>query len=91
MPKKDTPNRDFDEMLLALATTRWQKAARVIGQIMTAVSEDDWPGDAFLSKRVQALVTAGKLESQGDLSRIRYSEIRLPQKSGRDVRGPREA
>ena len=90
MPTKETSNIDFDKMLLAQATERWKKVAMVISQVMMSVREEDWPGDIYLSKRLQALVASGQLESQGDLSRIGYSEVRLPQKSGRDVRGPSE-
>ena len=90
MPNKETSNIDFDRMLLERATERWQKAAMIIGRVMTSVGEDEWPGDTHLAKRLQALVAAGKLESQGNLSRIGFSEVRLPQKSGRDVRGPSE-
>jgi len=88
MAKEEASNIDFDELLLGRATARWQKAAMVIGKVMTDVSEADWPGDIYLAKRLQALVISGKLESQGDLSRIGHSEVRLPQKGGRDVRGP---
>jgi hypothetical protein len=77
---KETSSTDFDKALLQQATERWQKAAKIIGQVMMSVGEDDWPGDTYLAERLQALVTAGKLESQGDLSRIRFSEVRLPQK-----------
>jgi hypothetical protein len=80
MPNKETSNIDFDKMLLERATERWQKAARIIGQIMTEIGESDWPGDEYLAERLQALAASGALESQGDLSHIRLSEVRLPQK-----------
>jgi len=35
-------------------------------------------GDLVLSGRLQALAAAGRLESQGDLSQPRFSEVRLP-------------
>ena len=34
--------------------------------------------DVFYSQRARALVKAGKLESQGNLFFIRFSEVRLP-------------
>ncbi len=80
MPNKETSSTDYDEALLQQATERWQKAAKIIGQVMMSIGENEWPGDTYLAERLQALVTAGKLESQGDLSRIRFSEVRLPQK-----------
>lgn len=71
---------DFDLRLLAHATKNWQKAARVIGLILMEGDDEHWPGDEFLATRLKALVAAGKLESQGDLTKIRFSEVRLPQK-----------
>jgi hypothetical protein len=32
----------------------------------------------FLAARLRAFAAAGKIESQGNLFRIRYSEVRLP-------------
>ena len=36
--------------------------------------------DGALASRVSALCKAGRLESQGNLSKWRYSEVRLPAK-----------
>ena len=36
--------------------------------------------DIFYSQRVRHLVEEGKLESQGNLGYMRYSEVRLPSK-----------
>jgi hypothetical protein len=35
---------------------------------------------SFISDRIKALVKAERLQSQGNLNRPRFSEIRLPQK-----------
>jgi hypothetical protein len=68
----------FDDALFSNTSDRWLKAARVIGQTMAG----DWDdcrfqcGDTLLSVRLRALVEAGRLEGQGDLSRIQHSEVR---------------
>jgi hypothetical protein len=35
-------------------------------------------GEALLLARVRALVEAGRLQSRGDISKMRFSEVRLP-------------
>jgi hypothetical protein len=37
--------------------------------------------DIYFAQRVRHLVESGKLDSQGDLSRMRYSEVRRRQES----------
>ena len=71
----------FDEQLIANAEERWLKSARIIGQTMAKISDDsDYQvGDLLLATRVRALVKAGLLEGAGDLWRIQFSEVRLPQ------------
>ncbi len=69
----------IDDALLAKATHRFQKVARIIGQVMQSFS--DRPSgipDVYYAQRIAKLVNAGLLESQGNLLRIRFSEVRLP-------------
>jgi hypothetical protein len=75
----------FDQRLLAAAKISWLKAARVVGEVLVSFIDEDIAqvGDLVLASRLRALVEAGQLESQGDLSNIRYSEVRLPQQGGR--------
>lgn len=57
----------------------WRKVARIVSAVM-----DDIPPhqkgvpDIFYSQRIKKLVEEGKLESQGDLRCMRYSEVRIP-------------
>lgn len=76
------PLTHFDEMLLSRMQTRFLKSARIIGQVMSRAwdSEVYDVGDFFLSSRLIALVKAGVIEAQGNLRRMRYSEVRLPQR-----------
>ena len=68
----------IDAALLAQVSNDWRKVARVVGMAM--LSMPDRPRgvpDVFFAKRVARLVEAGQVESQGDLRRMRFSEVRL--------------
>ncbi len=69
----------IDEALLANCAPSWRKVARVVGSTMTSLRErlSEVP-DGFYARRVIGLVENGKLESQGNLEHMRFSEIRLP-------------
>lgn len=70
----------IDNALLAHSSPRhWLKVARIVGAVMTEKHEHvtNLP-DAFYAKRVATLVMQGKLESQGDLQRMRFCEVRIP-------------
>ncbi|WP_139178579.1 DUF3658 domain-containing protein [Lysobacter sp. yr284] len=56
----------------------WRKVAWVVGSVTGSVP-DQVAGipDSFFAKRVAEMVALDRLEAQGDLSRIRYSEVRL--------------
>ena len=69
----------MDDALMSQASTDWRKVARVVGMAM--LSMPDRPRgvpDVFFAKRVALLVESGRLELQGDLRRMRFSEVRLP-------------
>ncbi len=70
-----------DTELLANCATQWRKVARVVGTTMLQFN-GRFRGipDVFFAKRVALLVAAGKLEAQGNLKRMRFSEVRLPAK-----------
>ncbi len=69
----------MDRELLAQSAPTWRKVARVVGTTIGALSEriPDVP-DIYYAQRVRHLVEVGKLESQGNLLYMRYSEVRLP-------------
>jgi len=69
----------IDDALLAKATHRFQKVARIIVEVMQSFS--DRPSgipDVYYAQRIAKLVEAGLLESQGNLRRMRFSEVRRP-------------
>ena len=71
----------IDKALLSNTCKYWRKVARVVGTTMLELSEHI-PGipDVFYAQRIQHLVEEGKLESEGTLACMRYSEVRLPSK-----------
>ena len=72
----------IDEAVLSCALPRWRKVAMVVGLVMGKL-EGHYPqfSDVFYGARVRALADQGRLESQGELSYMRFSEVRLPQES----------
>ncbi|SDY65974.1 Protein of unknown function [Lysobacter sp. yr284] len=68
----------IDAALMSACDRDWRKVAGVVGGAMGSV-----PGrvvgicDGYYAARVSGLVARGLLESRGDLSRMRYSEVRV--------------
>jgi hypothetical protein len=75
-------NAHVDELILSLITPNWQKVAMVIAKALR-LSEDRRIeiSDHALAARIDALCTEGRIESQGNLSNWRHSEVRLPEKT----------
>lgn len=69
----------IDSVLLAACARSWRKVARIAAAAMTDGPQElaDVPA-GFFARRVKALVQSGRLESQGDLDYMRFSEVRLP-------------
>jgi hypothetical protein len=67
----------IDEALLAEADVHWRKVARVVGSAMRKPTHVRGVPDIFYAQRVRKLVEAGRLESQGNLEYMRFSEVRL--------------
>ena len=71
----------IDEAILAAAQPSWRKVAMIVATAGKAEGlgvADDEEGYRVIASRVEALVQAGHLTSQGDLTRWRHSEVRLP-------------
>jgi hypothetical protein len=69
----------IDDALLAKANHRFQKVARIIGEVMQSFSDRPLGiPDVYYAQRIAKLVQAGLLESQGNLRRMRFSEVRRP-------------
>ena len=75
----DAEIQAIDDALLANTSDKWRKVARVVGTTMMELpNRVEGIPDVYYSQRVQKLVKDGLLESQGNLSYMRYSEVRLP-------------
>jgi hypothetical protein len=69
----------IDAALLAHTTTTFRKVAKIIILAMESVpNAPENVTDCFYSQRIRQLVRSGLMESQGNLRRMRYSEVRLP-------------
>jgi len=69
-------DEEIDRIILAHCREQWLKVARVIGDTCERLGDPSIPES--IAHRIEALVKAGKLESQGNLARWRFSEVRLP-------------
>lgn len=78
----------WDNLIFSETGEHWLKVARVIGRVSDRVPNG--PHFEEIAARIQALVNEGKLEAQGDLSRWRYSEVRLAQSNPAARVAPRE-
>jgi hypothetical protein len=69
----------IDAAILSNVQERWAKVAMVIAQVVGAAGVDFPSGDEgcnLVSQRIDALVSDGRLEAQGDTKNWRFSEIR---------------
>ena len=69
--------RNIDQAILNNASSEYRKQAMVIALALTDLAFPGIP-DIYYAQRVSILIQEGKLESRGDVSRMRYSEIRTP-------------
>jgi hypothetical protein len=69
----------IDNALLASASGNWRKVAFIVGTAMHSLA-GRFAGvpDVFYSQRVCMLVARRALQAQGNLRRMRFSEVRLP-------------
>jgi hypothetical protein len=73
-------DQDFDDALLANILDQWRKVAMVVALTMEQLkSHSHGKNDLFFANRVMLLAQNGLIDSQGDLTRMRYSEVRLKQ------------
>jgi Protein of unknown function len=67
-----------DQIIFSVVAPSWHKMARIIWD---AVKRGEGRGlgvtDEMFAARIQVLVEAGRLESQGDVRKWRHSEVRL--------------
>jgi hypothetical protein len=72
----------IDEAILSLlhaGNGRWKKVAMVIVRVADAMGNDLPEGDEgykLVARRIEALVSEGRLVAQGDIKNWRFSEVR---------------
>lgn len=72
----------IDEAVLSCVRDDWRKVAMVVSLSMERLG-GQYPGfsDVFYAERVRALADSGRLEGQGNLSYMRFSEVRRTSKT----------
>ncbi len=67
-----------DALILGKCSARWQKVAMIVGSSLDEY-EERFPNlpYVFMSVRMQELESEGRIEVQGDVFEMRFSEIRL--------------
>jgi len=72
---------EIDDSILAVAQPSWCKVAMIIArsaQKLGAKLPEADSGYDMIAGRIEVLVGAGRLVAQGDITRWRHSEVRLP-------------
>lgn len=72
-----SPDERIDAIVLSRAQPNWRKVAMIISLTARRAGRDDDSFADAVAARIVALVSAGRLEGQGDLSNWRGSEVRL--------------
>jgi hypothetical protein len=71
----------LDSAILRTARHDWQKLAMLVAKVQREWRQDNAePEYELIAERVTSLVEEGRLESTGNLSDWRHSEVRLPSK-----------
>ena len=68
--------QSIDEALLAGVTERWRKVAMVVGLAIGRPSHVRGVPDTFYGQRMCVLVKEGRVEAQGNVEYMRFSEVR---------------
>lgn len=71
----------IDATLMSNVNTKWQKVAMIILRTLYDLDvklPNHKVTDLFCAMRIRKIVKENKLESKGDLFRMRFSEVRLP-------------
>jgi hypothetical protein len=75
----DADLQSIDAAILANSSNRWLKVVRVVVDAESALSVR-YPGLSYIfyAQRLIRLSEEGRLESQGNLDYMRFSEVRIP-------------
>jgi len=71
---------NIDALIFADMVGHWRKVARIVASALTICEARSIPLSAeVIAARVQELAETGRIESKGNLTMWRHSEVRLPQ------------
>jgi Protein of unknown function len=71
---------DVDKLIFAAPKENWRKVAMIVGNVFQTCEARSIPlSDEVIAARIQELAENGLIESQGNLTKWRYSEVRLRQ------------
>lgn len=73
----------IDRALLQNTTSNWRKVARIVGFTMIE-NGSVFAGvpDGYYAERIRKMVSSGVLEAQGELSAMRFCEVRTSKIGG---------
>lgn len=77
-------DKDVDDAVLAMVEPSWRKVAFIVGRAAQHLGEEfaaRTDAYQFVARRIETLVADGRLVSQGNLAKWRFSEIRLPRQT----------
>jgi hypothetical protein len=72
---------DIDAAIFDIVGVSWRKVAMVIGKVAEILAADlpeEHNRYDLIAKRIEALVSDGRLVAQGNLKKWRHSEVRRP-------------
>lgn len=84
--------RHADGLVVWAARPDWRKVARIMADVLNACRRNGVvTNEDSIAESIRLMVEHGKLEAQGDLSRWRHSEVRLPDPGARGTSEPRDS
>ena len=73
----ESQRQAIDAALLAEVLPRWRKVAMVVACAMYRPTHVPGLPDTYYGQRISALVDEGRIEAQGNVEYMRFSEVRL--------------
>jgi len=73
------PTDEIDKLILSLNGLQWQKVAMILSKTLRECEQRNISASyEDIAERIAALVGRHLLEAQGDITKWRHSEVRLP-------------
>jgi hypothetical protein len=76
--RREPSDERMHQFVLAASRPRWLKVARIIAEVLKECERKDLEtSEDAIAWAIRALIANGKLEAQGDITKWRFSEVRL--------------